>query len=153
MFLKSRYQKNKTIPSNPGTIEKIDYIMKVDKNGHKYLVEGGRTNTQEIIRSHKDEVDINRIMDMVIRGDVSKLNFNALEMDLTTMPDNMQEFMNAKLLVEQIWGKLDKDIRAAYNNEPEQFLADWGSENFLKNIGYTKPEDIVIEKEVKNEQE
>lgn len=147
-FLRARFEKNKTIPSNPGEPEKIEYMMKVDKNGHKYLVEAGRTDWYGMIQSHADEVDINRILDSVVKGDYSKLNFDLMELDMTKLPTEMYEYENLRLACEKIWSTLPVETRNEYNHDMSQFFADYGSDKFMAAIGYTKPEETPIKEEV-----
>lgn len=152
MFLKGRYEKNPTKSANVGSREKTEYIMKVDKTGHKYLVEAGTTNIYEKIQAHKDECNINNIMAKALRGDYSGLNFNVIAADLTNMPETVHEYQNISLAVDQLWNKLDIEIRRAYNFDKDQLLADWGTDNFNKIMGISKTIEPIEKKEVTAEE-
>lgn len=139
-------RKRSTVES--GSFEKKNYLMQIDKNGHKYLVENGYTNTYDKIQAEAEGRDINSMIAKALRGDQSVLDYNKIYGDRTQIPTDMLSFMNLKLKAEDTWNKLPLEIRKEYNNSIEEYLRDYGSEKWLKLHGIEiKEEPNTIVKE------
>lgn len=141
-------------PTYPGESEKIEYLMQIDKTGHKYLVENGRTNTYEKIQAEAEGRDINSMIEKATRGDTSVIDFNKVYGDATEIPKDMLQFQNLRLRVEDTWNKLPLEIRKAYDNDIDIYMADFGSEKWLKLHGYETEKEaapIAAEKETADE--
>ena len=75
-------------------------------------------------------------------------------LDTTEQPKSLAEYENMRIKVIQEFGKLDVETRKKFDNSPEKFVAEYGSEEWAKKIGYETIEEVketvekVIEKPV-----
>ena len=71
-------------------------------------------------------------------------------MDITEMPTNMLEAHNKIKEAENTFNKLPLEIRAKYDHNFNKYLADMGSEEWMKTMGFVKEETTEeVKEEVK----
>lgn len=136
--------------SNPGSpIEEI-WAMKLDKDGNEEFYVKGKTNVYEKIQMFKDSCDIEKLLIQVTEtGDLSLINKTTpFFMDMEDMPENIFEAHQKILEAQNYFYELPLETREAYGNSFDRFLADFGTENWMKNLGLTKKEEIKKEEEV-----
>lgn len=126
--------------------------MKVDKEGRKYLDENGYTNIYEKIQADRESADINNIIARVVRGDTSMMNFNDIYGDFVNTPTNLIEAQNITLRAERMWSSLPAEIRKEYDFDMNKYVADFGTEHFLKMHGI-EPQKAEIPTEPIKEEE
>lgn len=131
-YLRARFEEHEKVYQNPGSREKLNYIMTVNKDGEKILKENGYTNIYEKIQADRDSADINNIIARVIRGDTSMLNFNDTYGDFINTPTNLIDAMNIQLRANAMWNSLPAEIRKEYDNDVNKYMADFGTEHFMK---------------------
>ena len=151
-YLKARFEEHPKTYQNAGSREKQNYIMSVNKDGHKILKEAGITNIYEKIQADKESADINNIIRRVTRGDTSVINAAGIYGDFTGRSTSLIDAMNIQLRAEKAWASLPAEIRKEYDNDVQKYLADFGTEHFWKLHGIEPNKEVEpIKEEVKTD--
>lgn len=134
----SKTKPRKTIPLAVGPKEKNTYFISVDERGHKEVKQQGKTNFYNKIQENAEECKIENIIKRATLGDTTALNKRAAAyFDATEMPTNLAEAQQAIINLENIFSSLPLAIRKKYNHSAQQFIADFGTENWMKVMGIT----------------
>lgn len=121
--------------SNPGTNKHIDYVSKIEKDGTVSLKENGFYDTDEMIESHRASTELSTLISRYKNGDLSALNqVNGFYADVSDAPKNLAEAMQYVLNAENIFNALPVDKKKIYGSDFRKWLADFGSEEWLKNM-------------------
>ena len=125
-----------------GSKEEDVWELKIDEKGNETFYISGKTNVYEKIQAHLEETKIENILARCIEtGDYTALNqVQGNYMDITEMPTNMLEAYNKIKDAENIFNKLPLEIRAKYDHNFNKYLADMGSEEWMKTMGIVKEE-------------
>lgn len=131
----TKYGNHLVIENNPGSPVKIEYQLRVI-DGQEQLVETGKSNWYEYIQSHKDSVDIHKILERcAMIDDYSPLmRMPAQFMDVTDMPKNLAEAHTMIQDAKNFFEQMPVDIKEKYENNYMAFIKDIGSDNFAKNV-------------------
>lgn len=125
------------VPSNIGDREKKEYQPVYDKRGIWHLEETGLSSVYLDIQSYAASCDINVIMARYRNGEVDVLGqIQGVYGDVSNIPTNYAEIMNAKLEAENLFASLSADVRAKYGNSVEQFMSEIGTKSGLEKLGY-----------------
>lgn len=145
MAFLSRYKRGKTFPVPTGTEFDKTYQVKIDKFGHKSLTCTGKTNRYEVIQSHKDECDIQNILTRA-STDPSILNKRPGQyFDATNMPKTLAEFQQIYIDTVNEFNQLPLETRKLFNNSVEQYVAEYGSDDFNEKLGLVSKPLVVPE--------
>lgn len=119
----------------PGSGIKKEYTLQV-KDNEMTLVETGQMDLYAYIQSHKDSVDIHKILERcAMLDDYSMLNrMPAQFMDVTEMPKTLSEAFEMTKNAENMFMRFPTDLKEKYNNNFLEFLADLGSDHFNDNV-------------------
>ena len=134
--------------TNSGYMIENVYTQRYSKDGTPYLEKVGTKNIVALISSNKDNANYEKLIrKFQATGDITFLKGReGFYADLTGLPSSLIEAYDkieqAKLFFEQ----LPMDKREEYDSSFTKFLADFGSEKFLKAIGLYKS---VVEDEPK----
>lgn len=140
MEFSTQYSEKKRFFSVPGDPIKPLYGLEVDKAGVMQLVEKGKYNLYEYIQSHKDSVDIHKILERFENGDVDALNkYQGYYGDITEAPKSFADALNAVIKAKDLFNSLPLDVRAQFDHSPEQFIAAMGSQKFNDAVGIKSP--------------
>lgn len=124
----------KAAPS--GSAEADVYEVEIDSTGHKHLVKTGKTNTYERIQASLENTKIETIMKRAAGGDLTALAVtNGQYLDCTEMPHTLAEAQNMLIKLEQQFNTLPLEVRQKYDMSPEKYIADYGTENWARNLG------------------
>lgn len=136
MKFSTYYGEHPVVYSEPGTPIKEEYQLRVTKDGED-LVKVGESNFYDYIQSHKDSVDIHKILERcALMDDYSILNrMPAKFMDVTEMPKNLAEAYAAVKDAETFFERMPVEIKQKYDNDFTQFLQSLGSEKFNSVVG------------------
>lgn len=146
-----RTKKPETIPAPAGIKEKVIFGIKYEDDGSKTVVVKGMEDIYRKAQEAKESVDINNIIRRFTNGDPFALNkVKTMYGDFTNTPKDIVSMMALINERKEAFMQLPLEVREAYNHDPEQFLADAGSEKFNKLMDI-KTDDIVIEKESTDE--
>lgn len=151
MIFQTKYDKMEdhlSYVSNPGVEEEIIYDYKIDsKTGVKSLVPVGKTSIKDFIQSHKDSVDLNKLMERFKNGEIDVFNrVEGFYADITEMPTTYPEMFARVQAAENAFYQLDPDVRAEFNNSPSEFFAQYGSDTFndIMFSKFAEPENETI---------
>lgn len=119
--------------SNSGTNKHIDYVSKVEKDGTISLKENGWYDTDEMIESHRAGTELSTLIARYQNGDLSALNqVNGFYADVCDAPKNLAEAMQYVLNAQGIFDALPVDKKKLYGSDWRKWLADLGSDDWLK---------------------
>lgn len=131
----SRSKKRPTEAAEPGNEWHQEYRMAIDLTGHKYLEEDGKTNIYDKIQESLEETKIENIIRRAVGGDESALAvMHGTYMDTTNMPKSLAEMQQAIITATEEFYKLPIEIRQKFDQSPEQFIAEYGSEEWTKKL-------------------
>lgn len=145
-MFKTWHDQRDRVHCNPGDPEKILYSPEFDRNGVMTLKESGRENLYDFIQSHRDSVDLHKILDRFQSGDVSVLSrVQGSFGDFSQFPQTYAELLNQVIAGEQTFNSLPLDIREKFGHSFHAWLAQAGSESWLKAMGYTPTTPPAVE--------
>lgn len=137
-----RYADNSFV-SNPGSPLHTLYAPKVLSNGIVDLVESGVENTDDIIQSFADSVDIRTILTRVSNGEVDLLKKRVGSYgDFTGTPRTYAEALQLEIDSKKLFSSLPADIREKFNNDANQFFAQSGTADWFDKIGTILPDEM-----------
>lgn len=138
-----RTSKRPTEPADHGTKEKNTYGIETTHTGHKKVIVTGKTNTYDKIQEHAESTKIENIVRRYKQGDLNALNVTqGIYTDVVGFPTSLAEAQREINKLEQSFEKLPLTIRKAYRFSAEQFIADFGSENFNNIMGIKKETEV-----------
>ena len=136
MEFETRYRPHQSVNSNPGDPVKVLYSPVFDRKGVMSLEESGRENLYDFIQSHRDSVDIHKILERFASGDVSALQQRSgVFGDFTEMPKTYADLLNTVIAGERTFDSLPRDVREKFGNSFHQWLAQAGSEEWNVAMG------------------
>lgn len=136
MQFRTQYQEHDRVFAAVGSRIKPVYSPVYDDNGVLDLEETGREDLYSYIQSHKDSVDIHKILQRYQNGDVAALSkVQGLYGDFVQMPKTYAEALNAVIQAEQTFNSLPVETRAKFNHSFSQFLAQSGSKAWAEALG------------------
>lgn len=98
----------------------------VKDDGSIELVVDRLEDTDEVIDSYRESTEIYNIIQRIQAGDVSLLNKkNGFYGDVTEMPKTYAEMLDLMHRGEEFFNKLPANVKEEYNNDFNQFFADF----------------------------
>lgn len=99
-----------------------DYLP-VDEKGHCKLVQIGEENSQGIIESWEESVDLHALLSRYLDGDANALERRqAMFADITGLPDNVHAYHDAAATAQSVFDNLPDDVRSFYGDSLQEFL-------------------------------
>lgn len=140
----------KKIKTPAGSRIEPEWAMRLDETGKEEFYIKNYTNTWEKIQSYKEECLIENILAACLdTGDMSLLEkAQGTFMDMTSFPATIYDAHKQIKEAEKTFEQLPIEIRKKYNNNFNEFMADFGSENWMKNLQIKEKEEI---KETENQ--
>lgn len=136
------------IPTPSGDMEAPIYGIEYDSNGRKKVIIKGMEDRYAAAQVFKDQCDVNNIIKRYTEGDALALErVKTFYGDFTNSPKSLLEAMNIVQNGREAFSKLPLEIREAYNHDPDQFIADIGSEKFKKLMNPEPPDYTIGAKE------
>lgn len=127
--------KRKRFVANPGSGIIKEYTAQYRQDGVLELVETGEHDLYADIQSHKDSCDLQLIINRYFNGDPAALSrVQGVYMDVSEMPDNIHQAMQLMDNARRDFDTLPVDIKAKFGNDPNQFLATLGTEQWFANM-------------------
>lgn len=146
MEFRTQFQSRERVFASPGSRIKPVYSPVYDDNGVLDLEQTGQENLYDYIQSHKDSVDIHKILQKFENGDVTVLSkVQGVYGDFTQLPATYAEALNAVISAEQTFNSLPVETRAKFNHSFSQFLAKSGSPEWLAAMGIKAASSPVAE--------
>lgn len=140
MLFKKPYEKHERNYISSGNPIVEEYEHKKNKYGQKTLEKTGEKNLYKMIQEAYEDTKIENVLARVTTGDTSMLKPDGIYGDMSIMPRNMVEAQQIMQDLQNTWNKLPLDVRASYNHDIGQFVADSGSEKWELAMGLRKPE-------------
>lgn len=132
--------------TDPGSRMHNDYEIQIDKKGHKVLKHVGEHDIYEEIQSYLEETKIENILAKAAAGDLNALNQRTgLYIDVTDSPKSLAEAQNAILKLGNYFEALPAEIREKFDNSKEKFVQEYGTEEWINNMGFKASETIKTE--------
>lgn len=128
------------------------YVERYTETGHPYLVKDGETDTYAIIQSHKEECDINLMLQRYAAGDTSVMRQDARYIDTADLPTTIHEYFNLMSAQREKFNALPVAIKQKFDNSFEVWASTSGTGEWLEKMGIqgsAKPE--AKKEEVSNE--
>lgn len=126
------------------------YVERYDETGHPYLVKDGETDTYAIIQSHKEECDINLMLQRYAAGDDSMMRQDGRYIDTSNLPTTIHEYFNLMTAQRDKFNALPADIKQKFDNSFEVWASTSGTGEWLEKMGIQGPAPEP-KKEVSNE--
>lgn len=113
------------------------YRPQLDDNGHLELVEDGTDDLYAYIQSHRDSVDLHKILERYTAGDVNALNRAQANFgDFTELPTNYAEMLNAVISGEQYFSALPVEVRARFGHSFSNWMSSMDKPDFAEKMGF-----------------
>lgn len=107
----------------------------IDKDGNHNLVCTGKTNIYQKIQEEAPSTLIENILAACAMGDYSRIREQEpVYIDATTLPKNLMECENIVLKAKQQFENYPSDIKELFNNNPDKYLSEMGTEEFFKKM-------------------
>lgn len=133
MQFDTRYRPQVRKISEPGTIEKLTYSPRFDKEGRLVLEPTGRENTYEYIQSFKDSVDIHKIMERFQAGDPTALQrAQGFYADLSGVPETYADMLNLVSAGREAFDSMPAETKEKFGNSFERWLSTAGTAEWLQ---------------------
>lgn len=109
-------------------------VLVYDRSGGKHLEKVGEEDLFEIIQSHRDSVDLKKILERcMMTGDVSALNQRqGIYTDTTTLPNNARDYHQILINAEAIYNGLVDDVKESLDFN--SFLETFASPSALRSL-------------------
>lgn len=132
----------KAVGMPTGTQYDNEYGYTIKENLIKGLEKTGEINRYEMIQRATDECKIETILAKAAVDPTILQQRKGMFLDTTSAPKSLAEFENLRIKVIQEFGKLDVETRKKFDNSPEKFVAEYGTEEWAKKVGIESPEDL-----------
>lgn len=146
-------EKNRIIAPAGNEIEPI-YEYQIDNKGRKYLTQTGETNIYLEIQSHLESTKIENVLARVAVGDYSDFRPDGIYADVSEIPNNLVQAKQEMQKIENLWNTLSNEVKANYNFDVNQFMAEAGTEAWLIDAGLLNlkaTEETTTSKDIKVE--
>lgn len=108
------------------------YQEEIVKNGSKHLVPTGKKDIYAMIQEDLESTKIENILKAVALGDYSMLRSQEpTYIDATTLPKSLMEAQNIVLKAKQEFEKMPSEVRELFHNDPEIYISQMGTKEFL----------------------
>lgn len=140
-----------------GDREVIDYAPEYDDNGDWHLIETGKHSLYDEIQSHKDSVDINKIIRRFEAGEVDVLQkVQGVYGDFSDVPSNFAELLNTVDRGREMFDSLPIEIKEKFGQNFVAFMQSFGTDEWCSKMGMVSSQENApaeqTEKEVKTDE-
>lgn len=120
------------------------------KTGSKGLVKVGETCVYDVIQADLESSKIENIIHKLAMNDFSVLKQAELTYaDADDFPKNLMEAQNIVVKAKAEFDKFPTQVKEAFNNSPEQYISEMGTDTFIKKMA---PYNDEIAKKTKDEE-
>lgn len=142
---RSSIELDEKFASNPGSRFKETFHGEVQPDGIIVLVSDGFIDQQAEIESWQESTEIENIVARVDAGEVELLRQReGFFGDVVGLPKTYAEMVSMMYNAEENFKRLPLEVRAAFNNDLNQYIAQYGSDEFFKKLDSVfKKEDSV----------
>lgn len=137
MTVYSRFNRPERMHTEAGRKFKNEYEIKIDEDGHKRVHKSGETNLYERIQEALPDTLIINILDRAAMGDPEALaRHQENYLDATDMPKTLAEAQNTIIRIQNEFEDLPAEVRKKFDFSAEKYVAEYGTESWLSNMGY-----------------
>lgn len=136
------FNPGKKEPTPAGEHIQIEHRLEIDKNGKEKLIWDKPVDIYSMIQAGKEETEIEYIMRRATEGDPSILNMvQGQYMDVTDLPKTLAKAQ--QLVIDQTnkFRELPWEVRREYNDNPQEYFLDIGSDKWKDLMGITAAEE------------
>lgn len=123
------------------------FVERYTETGHPYLVKDGETDVYAIIQSHKEECDINLMLQRFAAGDTSVMRNDAKYIDASELPTTVHEFFNLMNAQREKFDALPVAIKQKFDNSFEVWASTSGTDEWLEKMGLNEQPKTTVTKE------
>lgn len=141
-FFRTPVSERKIIYSTAGKHEEPVLALKINEDGSETFYVKGKTNVFEKIQSFADESNLELILQRCTDlGDFSSLNMRQGDYgDFTDIPKSYIEAHTRLQDMEAKFNELPLETRMKFDNSFSRYLAEAGTEKWMKNMGFIEEE-------------
>lgn len=133
MKFRTKYDKQDPVFTNSGERYKIEYGAQLDKYGNRVIVPKGKIDMKMFINSHAKETDLNLLLAKYQNGDTTALMQRAaMFMDITGIPNNINEVLNLKTQAEKVFNILPAKVKEAFGNNVNNWLSNMNTKEWIE---------------------
>lgn len=146
------FQTKKRYFTPTGTGYENTYQEQIDKKtGRKVLVKTGKTCIYDRIQEDLEASKIENIIHKLAMGDLSVLKQAQITYaDADEFPKDLREAQDIVIRAKAEFNKFPAEVRKEFNNSPEQYVSEMGSDKFIKKMA---PYNEMISKKQKEEKD
>lgn len=116
----------------------IRHRAKMKTDGKRDLVADVKYPIYEIIQSHREETEIERIVKRAIEGDYNALNaMKGVYADIADAPGSLAEAQAMIINAKNEFYDLPLEIREKFNQNAEEYVAEMGTPKWMDKMGIT----------------
>lgn len=123
------------------------YVERYTETGHPYLVKDGETDVYAIIQSHKEECDINLMLQRYAAGDTSIMRNDARYIDTSNIPTSIHEMFNYMNSQREKFDALPVAIKQKFDNSFEVWASTSGTADWIEKMGMNERPKVDLKKE------
>lgn len=136
-----------------GSDKHVLYAARLNDRGEVILTENGYESISQKINAEAEFTDIAFIRQRLAMGDTSVLRDEGVYMDVTKLPQTLQESLQIRLDQERAFNELPLEVRSKFNNNFNQWLMSSQSDEWFDKMGFVKKDEVIEKETVENEQE
>lgn len=141
----SAYDRPETEPAPAGSKEEPVYQMRIDMRGRRELEQIGMTNVYDIIQESLEQSKIENIIRRATEGDINAIQqMNGHYIDSTDLPTTLAEAQNFVIKAKAEFDQLPINIRRQFDMNAEQYIASYGTAEWMQIMGITKRSEKTI---------
>lgn len=146
----TKFSERKRYYCSAGSPYENVYQEEIDKkSGKKILVKTGETCVYDMIQEDLEASKIENIIHKLAMGDLSVLKEAKLTYaDADDFPKTLMEAQNIVVKAKSEFDKFPEEVRKEFNNSPEQYVSEMGTDEFIKKMA---PYNDEIAKKQKDE--
>lgn len=132
----TQYREPKHFLTCVGDPEVQDYVPEYDDKGDWHLIESGKHSLYNEIQSHKDSVDINKILRRFEAGELDVLDrVHGAYGDFTDVPTNFAELLNTVDRGRAMFDGLPIEIKEKFGQNFVAFMQSFGTADWCDKMG------------------
>lgn len=134
--VKTKFSNHKRYHCTSGSEYENTYQEQIDKkSGKKILVKVGETHVYAMIQEDLESSKIENIIHKLAMGDLSVLRQAQLTyVDAEEFPHSLMEAQNIVVKAKEEFDKFPADVKKEFNNSPEQYVSEMGTDEFIKKM-------------------
>lgn len=135
-LFRTKTEPHKRYYCNAGSRYENVYQEEIDKkSGSTHLVKTGETCVYDLIQADLEQSKIENIIHKLAMGDYSVLREAKLTyVDESDFPKDLMEAQNIVVKAKAEFDKFPADVKREFNNSPEQYVSEMGTDEFIKKM-------------------